>query len=462
MLLLVIVALEVPLVFELRDRVNSEIRSEARAQADVVAAGGVHVLARARRLELERLAIGVAAKVRGRVLIVDRAGRLLADSAGSERLGLSFRQRPEIASALAGKAVQGTRHSRTLNSEILYTAVPILRGRLTVGAVRVTQSVAAVNRATRRATLGLALAGAIVLALGLLVAMILAAQIARPVKRLDAAVRRVADGDLSARAHVEGTTEQRSLARTFNQMTERIDRLLRIQRDFVANASHQLRTPLTGVRLRIEEAAAQSSDGAVLTELELATREVDRLAEIVDELLVLSRAGERELPGERVSLTGAAARAVERWSSTAAERDQRIVAAPPVGAAVAWCARQDLDRALDVLIENALGYAPPGTSVALEVRPGSVAVLDRGPGLAPGEEEAVFERFHRGSAGRRGMPGTGLGLAIASELAREWGGSVTLANRFDGGARAVLTLPLPSERRRAAARGRLTVDRRSG
>ena len=87
--------------------------------------------------------------------------------------------------------------------------------------------------------------------------------------------------------------------------------------------------------------------------------------------------------------------------------------------------------------------------MTIEVGPGRVEVLDRGPGLEPGEEEAVFERFHRGSAGRRGPGGTGLGLPIARELARQWGGEVTLRPREGGGTRASIELPAglqPAER----------------
>ena len=100
----------------------------------------------------------------------------------------------------------------------------------------------------------------------------------------------------------------------------------------------------------------------------------------------------------------------------------------------------DLDRALDALIENAINYSPGGAEVLVRVGPDArIDVLDRGPGIAPGEEDDVFERFARGRAGREGVAGTGLGLAIARELAGQWGASVTLANRDGGGARATIS-----------------------
>jgi len=106
-----------------------------------------------------------------------------------------------------------------------------------------------------------------------------------------------------------------------------------------------------------------------------------------------------------------------------------------------WCARADVDRALDVLIDNALRYSPPGGAVVLTGGHGRIEVSDRGPGLVPGEDELVFERFHRGRAGRQGPSGSGLGLAIARSLARAWHGDATLASRPGGGAVAVLEFP---------------------
>jgi signal transduction histidine kinase len=168
---------------------------------------------------------------------------------------------------------------------------------------------------------------------------------------------------------------------------------------------------------------------------------------------VLSGAGEPDGAAEPIDLAGVAAAAQHRWEPLARERRRRIVLADPRGAAVASAARADVDRILDALIENALRYAPEGSTVELHASGETIAVLDEGPGLAPDEAEAVFERFHRGSAGRRTTGGTGLGLTIARALARRWAGEVTIERRASGddgagtGARAVLRLPrVPRER----------------
>lgn len=440
MLLLALIALGVPLALSMRDRVDSEVRSQARGQADVVATTASELIDPPRPAVLGRLVRTSADSVRGRVIVVDRRGRLLADSAGAPR-GRSYADRPEVREALRGRSEQITRGSETLGEEILATAVPVLEHGRPHGAVRITQSVAAVNRAIKTSILDVGAVALIVLALGMIAGALIAQQIARPIRRLDRAARRVAGGELDASVAVEGSTEQRSLARTFNEMTARVRRLLRVQQDFVADASHQLRTPLTGLRLRVEALGERrGADPAAVAEAEAALREIDRLSLIVDELLILSRAGEHDVPAERIDLGDAARRAGERWRAAAAERGIELDVSSD-GAGAATCARPDLDRSLDALVENALIYAPAGSAVTIAAAPGRLEVLDRGPGLTAGEEEAVFERFRRGSAGRAGPSGTGLGLAIARELTRQWGGEVSLANRDGGGLRAVIEVP---------------------
>ncbi|HEY7951797.1 MAG TPA: HAMP domain-containing sensor histidine kinase, partial [Solirubrobacteraceae bacterium] len=232
-----------------------------------------------------------------------------------------------------------------------------------------------------------------------------------------------------------------SLSASFNEMADRVQRLIGAQREFVADASHQLRTPLTALRLRLEEARAAGVQPALAAELDAGTAEVDRLAAIVDELFVLSRAEDRELKGERVDLPDAVHRATKRWDA-AAHAHGIALETDGVQPGTVWCAHADLDRVLDVLIENALAYSPAGSEVSIASADGRIEVRDQGPGLAPGEEQIVFERFHRGHAGRQGPEGNGLGLAIARTLARAWHGDAHLGNRAGGGgAVAVLELP---------------------
>lgn len=440
---LVTIAFAVPLALNLRDRTGDELRAEGRNQVAVLAAGSSQLVASRSTADLTELAQRAGETARGRVVIVDRRGIVLADSVAGNTRGTRYANatRPELADALRGDGVQVQRASDTLGEEILASAAPVYRAGRVVGAVRLTQSVGAVNDATRRTTLAILAVGLAVLVVALLVAFLLARGIALPIVRLDAAAQRIAGGDLDARAPIEGSGEQRSLAQSFNTMTGRLSRAFQSQREFAADASHQLRTPLTGLRLRLEEARAATNRADLEREIDAGLREVDRIAQTVDELLVLSRTGERDTPGEVVDLEDVATAAGRRWHATAEASGLELQTDTTATTQTVWCARADLDRALDAVVENAILYGAQGSSVTIRAAGTAIDVLDEGAGVAPGEEELIFTRFRRGRAGADGTPGTGLGLAIARELMRGWDGDAELANRSPRGARATLRLP---------------------
>jgi signal transduction histidine kinase len=438
-LVLVIVALEVPLALNLSNRVDAEIKSEAMSQAQLLSAGA------SGRLEdpeqLESLVRSSAESLGGRVIVVDQDGRALADSDGPN--DRSYATRPEIRSALNGNSPQGERHSNLLNEDILFTAVPVVAEGEVAGAVRVTQSVDAVNSAVRGDILALVGVGLVALLLGVVVAWLLAGSLAKPLRGLAQTARRVAGGNLDARAREEGSTEQQEVAHAFNDMTGRLATTLRGQREFVANASHQLRTPLTGLRLRLEAAALKSRDPEVERELSAAEHETERLARLLSELLTLAGGGERPA-AEPLDVAEAVEAARGRWENPAEHLDHELRMEPGEQSVVA-ASGEDLAAILDNLIENALHYSPAGTAVtitwAADGESVRLAVLDEGPGIDPDESERLFQRFYRGSASRGGPSGTGLGLAVVESLAARWGGSVTLGNQPGGGARAEVTLP---------------------
>ena len=307
---------------------------------------------------------------------------MISDSGGSANIGSDYSSRPEIAVALSGESDQRERDSQTLGTRLLATSDPILRGDRTVGAVRITQSVDAVQSAVRRSLLGIGLLALLVIALALLVGAVIANQIARPIRRLEATARGFATGEgdpeMEALAEVRGSTEQRSLARSFNEMTARVGRLLRSQKDFVASASHQLRTPLTGLRLRLEGLSDELDDPAGRAEAEAGLVEVDRLSKMVDELLVLSRAGERDVPGEDIDLEELAGEVCDRWAAATGDRSLVLEAPRRRAGRPVFCARADLERVLDVLIENAVNYSPAGQRDHGRGRcPGRISVTDK-------------------------------------------------------------------------------------
>lgn len=442
LLVLALVAFGVPLALGFSQRVRREVRTQAMSQASFVALAADRLVEDGDRADLQRLVVSAGRDARGRVLIVNGAGTIIADSVGTGTVGVSYRSRPEIALALRGRHVQTERESQTLGERLLVTALPI-HDTDPIGAVRISQTTAAIGRAVRRNMIGLAIVAFAVLAFGLMVAVVLARRLSEPLRRLELAAGRVAEGDVLTRVEETGPREQRSLARAFNAMTARVARTLSAQQDFVADASHHLRTPLAGLRLRLEALTADELPPEGRDHVGAAIGELDRLSEMIDELLVLSQTGERDAPGELLAMEEVVEDALERWRPALAGREQSLAYDPGDGARsdTFVMARGDVDRVLDVLLENASRYAPEGSTITVARDGTVVSVLDCGPGLAENECETVFERFTRGAAGRRSGPGSGLGLPLARELARRWGGEVAIGNRPAGGARASVTVP---------------------
>jgi two-component system, OmpR family, sensor kinase len=444
-LVLMLVALEAPLALNLSKRVDAEVKAQAANQAQLVAASAAGQLDD--RSQLQQLVRTSGENVGGRVIVVDSAGRLLADSAGSGLAAASYASRPEIRAVLAGTPVsQGTRHSDSLRQDLLFTTVPILEGTRRTGAVRVTQSVDAVRTEVRRDTIALIGLGIAALALGLIVAWLLAGYLSRPLRGLTKTARRVEAGDLDARAEEAGAREHREVAHAFNDMTERLSQSMAAQRDFVANAAHQLRTPLTGLRLRLEAAGLKTDDEALRRDLEAGEREAERLARTVTDLLTLAREGQRPVAVAPLSMQAAGEAALERWISVAEEHGCDLVLRDRSAGARVQASSEDVAVILDNLIENAIEHTAPRTTVTVELAvagdDGRIAVSDAGPGLQAGEEERVFERFFRGSSRPDRPRGSGLGLTIVRVLARRWAGDARIANRPEGGARAEVRLPL--------------------
>jgi two-component system, OmpR family, sensor kinase len=436
-----LVALGLPLTITLQRRATAELEREALIETQGIAAaidpGDVEDPEK-----LQPILAQAAEQVGGRVIVVDQDGVLMADSDGPAERGTFFATsgRPEIRLALNGNPNSEIRDSQDLSEDIMATAVPIRNEDEIVGAVRVTRSVQHVNDHVRNVTLGLLAIGLAALFAGLLLAFGLARSLSRPLAGLAAAARRLGSGDLSARAQdIGGATEIEDLGRSFDDMAGRLERTVRAQREFVANASHQLRTPLTGMKLRIESAIAETEDEGARRQLVAAEHEVDRLSEIVDRLLSASRSIEEGKPTQ-VDLEDAVARAVARWSERADRLESRLVTRGVGGTAQGD--PSDIDQILDNLIHNAISYAPGDVTIETGRRDGSavLAVQDVGPGIPIEDLPRVTGRFYRG----RGTPagGSGLGLAIARDLARKWGGSLEVTSSSNEGTRVEVMLSL--------------------
>lgn len=431
LLAVVVVALLVPLGLSIQGRAVSEVQSGALANAGILSARVEdYILAPISPKDRSEIRRVVSSATTGgeRIVVVDGSGAVLVDSSGLAARGTLYatKGRPEFTVALEDAEVETRRRfSDSVGEELLLVTVPAVeRGRV-VGAVRLSQELGSVEAEVGDSWIGLGLLGIGVVAIGVGLAWILATTLVRPVRRLESAATRLGHGDLAARAPTEGPSELSSLARSFNRTADALSFNIMAQRDFLANASHQLRTPLTGIKLRLE--AIQEEGGFAALQAAKVEAEVDRLNELVDDLLQLARAASAESSGQEVDLAAAALSAAERWRSPAQAAGQ-VVSLEADGACLVWADPGDIDDILDNLIENAIRYSPDGAEVSVEVTEGHPAVIvsDNGPGIPLAERDRIFERFYRGATGRATGTGSGLGLAIVAEITRRWGGRIRL------------------------------------
>jgi signal transduction histidine kinase len=434
----VVLALEIPLALNVERRADADFQAAVLGRAAILSTRVSHLVATESGspsagvpAQLARFVDESATSADERIVVTDDRGRVLADSAGEAALRELYAtpERPEFTAALfQGRIDYRRRQSETVGAELLLVTVPVVQEDRVVGAVRVSASRSSLAASVHRSWLRLALIGLAVVAATLVLAWILAGSLARPLARLRDVAARLGGGDLDARASPEGPKELSAVATSFNRMADALASNLRAQRDFVANASHQLRTPLTGVKLRLEAIRAETG-GAAAAHAVKAEAEVDRLGELVDDLLELARATTVSATGTTFDLAEVADAAVERWRPSASDAGQTVVIGGREQARV-FAHPADLAHVVDNLIENALRYCPPGTRITLETASSdgaaTLVVADDGPGIAEEDRARVFERFYRGSNGRRSGAGTGLGLAIVSELVGRWGGEVRL------------------------------------
>jgi signal transduction histidine kinase len=381
----------------------------------------------------------------GRVVIVGANGLSLLDTKPPFPGRRPFASRPEFAAALRGHVATGQRYSKTLHTNLMYVAVPVASGGVIRGAVRITYPTATLDARVHRYWLLLGGIGGVVLLLATAVGIQFARTLTRPLSRLEQAAAAVGAGDLEARAPTkDGPPEIRTLASEFNQTVSQLDGLLRSQQEFVADASHQLRTPLAALQLRLEN-LERDIDDAGKPSLEGALAEVNRLARLVEGLLTLARAdASRPSPG-RIEIASLVDGRADAWSDELTAREITLETRVPPDLAV-LATPGSLEQVLDNLISNAAHAMSPGGNVMLAATRTAGAVelhvRDTGPGMTAEQRGRALDRFWR--AGTTGA-GTGLGLAIVSRLVTADDGTVELRNADGGGLDVVITLPRAPE-----------------
>jgi two-component system sensor histidine kinase MprB len=281
---------------------------------------------------------------------------------------------------------------------------------------------------------------AIVSIAGAFVGWLIAGTVAAPVSRLTRSAEEVgSSGRLDVDVPGTGTDEVGRLGAAFRNMLGALAVSRAEQQRLVQDAGHELRTPLTSLKTNLSvlrrhpEMSPDMRDG-VLDDLD---SEVTELTDLVNELVAVASGELEEQPTERIELAALAHEVAERVG----RRRSRDVVVEVRAAASVDAPRSALDRAVTNLVDNACKFDQTGGPIDVVVDGGSLTVLDRGPGIPPGEEQRIFDRFHRAESARS-MPGSGLGLSIVRDVITRTHGTVSAGPRPGGGAAIGFTLPV--------------------
>jgi signal transduction histidine kinase len=367
-----------------------------------------------------------------KVAVLDRAGRQIAGTAAQ-------------ATTVPGVVARATGRRTTIsyrNGDTFSVVTPVLRdsrGGGSIGTVVLGRPTTAVDHQTAAlwgVIAAIATAGLLAAAL---VAVGLARWVSRPLSALELAAHELGDGELSTRASAEtGPMEVRRLAASFNLMAGRLESLVRGHQATMADVSHQLRTPLAALRLRLD-LLAQDSDAAAAAEVAGAQEEIARLSRLVNGMLAIARAENTVTQQVSLPLDEVISARVAAWQPAADERGVRLEA--DVEQVAARMGEGHLEQVLDNLIANALDVLPDGGAIWIAAAAvgdkARIIVADNGPGMSAQQRKLAFRRFATSDGG-----GTGLGLAIVDRLTVASGGTATLSDTADGGLTVTIELPL--------------------
>ena len=417
---------------------------------------------------LQQVADLYAADTDARVTILNSLGNAVADSATSFDIVPNQLNQAEVQAALNGLAQRAVRADPHTGAATLYVATSIHVGDRVLGLVQMSQPMRLVMARTRSLLLSLAALSALALLVATGLAVGLARRLVRPVQTLERAALAIAAGDLSQRVPVETADELGALARAFNTMVGALHRTLEQQRLFVANASHELRTPVTNIKLRSEALLGPAANDPQVARRFLAEidSEADRLGRLAGALLDLSsleKAGPRPLP-DPVDILPTVRSAADIIQARAADAGLTLVTELPAQLPLLRVVIDEVEAILVNLLDNAVKYTPASGEIRLsaQTRTGQclLRVQDTGPGIPLEDQPQIFERFYRVDKARsRGAyrlgtgSGAGLGLSIVKALVEQNGGTIRLDSA--GGAGACFEIAFPAE---DSANGQMAGD----
>jgi len=429
-IVLMLAVQDIPLIRYLDQVEHTQIYTSLERDAWRLADSVDTEIAQNQNAGLQTIASDYADQTGARVVITDELGIVLVSSDGDD-VGTNYLNRPEIVDALAGNEVSGERNSQSLGQSLLYVAVPIEFDDTIIGSLRITYSGSVIDGIITDRIRGILAVATLTLLITLAVTLIVANAITRRLRNLQSATADIAAGNLNVRlsdkSSTGGAPELRQLEAAFDTMVERLSGVLDSQKSFASDASHQLRTPLTALRLTLENAAEVIDDKErIEAAIENASTQVVRLQLLIDGLLALARLEGSTPALKATDISQLLQQRIELWQPLASEKD--ITIATDIRAGL-WVMATDssIDQIVDAYLDNALDFAPSDSTISLRAfatgNHVQIHVIDEGPGMTHEQIDRAYDRFWRG---RADGGGTGLGLAIVARLAEVIGATVGL------------------------------------
>lgn len=406
-------------------------------------------------VRLQAVADLYAADTGARVTILDPLGNAIVDSAYDfAQIANQFDQ-IEVQAALRGAQQHDVRPDPLGAMPALFAAAPIRQGNRTLGVVQMSRPMGEITAAIWSLILTLLLAGALALGVATGLGVWISRRLVRPVAALEAASLAIAGGDLSRRVPDQAADELGALARAFNRMAGELQGMMDQQRHFVANASHELRTPITNIKLRSETLLNGGLEDEAIAARYVAEidSEADRLGRLANALLDLSRleSAQQARPTETIDLAPVLLSVARSMGMQVRDAGQTFRAEIPARLPPLLVWPEQVEAAVVNLLDNAVKYTPAGGTIGLDTeindRALRIRVADTGLGIPAGDVPHIFERFYRVDKARsrqdrqNGTGGAGLGLAIVKALVERNGGRVWAESREGAGTTMTMEFP---------------------
>ncbi|MBF0276527.1 MAG: HAMP domain-containing protein [SAR324 cluster bacterium] len=394
-----------------------------------------------------------------RVTVILSNGKVLGDTEKDPETMDDHANRPEIIDALSGKMGTSIRESSTLSKKMMYVAIPVSRDGITVGVLRISVPVTQIGKTLNSIQFRIFLQWGFIAAIAAAISLFIARRISRPLEEMRKGAERFAQGDLTHLLSIPQSEEIGELAETLNQMAlllnermETVVSLENIRKDFVANVSHELKTPITSIKGSVEtllDGALDHREDAHRF-LQIIARHTDRLNAIIDDLLTLARVEQNQekvkLVFKETAVKKILLMAVEDCIQQAAEKNIEVILNCREELIVSANAPL-LQQAFVNLISNAVKYSPSASEVEIAAERVDqfilIQVRDHGCGISASHLPRLFERFYRVDPARsRHLGGTGLGLAIVKHIVQTHQGKVEVESQLEKGSTFSIYLPV--------------------